>query len=162
MSEPVWLLWARGHIGLREIKGAPTAPVIAGWLKKLKAWWADDETPWCGVLVAAAMNSQSIPIPKAWFRAKEWATWGQRLMSPCVGCVAVFERTGGGHVAIVVGKDDSGRLLCLGGNQGDAVSIAPFDRTRVIAYRWPPGEPLPMTSALPLIASAAKSSTNEA
>lgn len=162
MSEPVWLTEARRHLGLREIKGAPTEPRIAGWLKKLGAWWGDDETPWCGTFVAAVMQAQSIPVPKAWYRAKGWVDWGRRLTTPTVGCVVVFERTGGGHVAIVVGCDQIGRLLCIGGNQGDAVSIAPFDRSRVIAYRWPPGEPLTGLATLPTFASSAKASSNEA
>ena len=57
------------------------------------------------------------------------------LQAPTVGCVVVFEREGGGHVGLVVGADTKGRLLVLGGNQGDAVSIAPFDRSRVDMMR---------------------------
>lgn len=158
---PIWLARAQSFVGLREYPGAPTQPVIAGWLKKLRAWWADDETPWCGTFVAAVMDSCNIPIPSAWYRARAWATWGRELSQPSAGCVVVFNRTGGGHVAIVVGRDDTGRLLCLGGNQGNAVSVAPFERARVLAYRWPPGEPLPAIAALPLIASNAESSSNE-
>jgi uncharacterized protein (TIGR02594 family) len=162
MSEPIWIAAARQHIGLREIPGAPTEPKIAGWLKKLGAWWADDSTPWCGTFVAAVMQSCSIPHAKAWYRAKAWLEWGQRVMYPALGAVVVFDRTGGGHVAIIVGQDNNGRLLCIGGNQGDAVSIAPFDRSRVLGYRWPPGEPLPVIATLPIFASTAKASSNEA
>jgi len=61
-----------------------------------------------------------------------------------------------------VGQDDKGRLLVLGGNQGNAVSIAPFDRSRVSGYRWPKAIPIPTMSDLPKLASAAASSTNEA
>jgi hypothetical protein len=37
-------------------------------------------------------------------------------------------RDGGGHIAIVVGRDQNGNLMCCGGNQSDAVTISAFDR----------------------------------
>lgn len=33
MTEPAWLRIAREDIGTREIRGAMTAPKIAGWLR---------------------------------------------------------------------------------------------------------------------------------
>jgi uncharacterized protein (TIGR02594 family) len=143
-TDPTWLAEARAHVGLREIPGAPTAPTIAAWLQRLGAWWRDDETPWCGVAVAAWMQGAGIgPLPKFWMRAKAWAEWGQRLSYPAHGCVVVFERLGGGHVGLVVGEDSAGNLLVLGGNQGDAVNVRAFPRGRVLAYRWPPGRDMP-------------------
>ena len=160
--EPIWLARARADIGLRELPGAPTAPKIRQWLETLRAWWRDDETPWCGVAVAAWMQQVSIGVPKHYYRAKAWAEWGYPV-APVVGCVVVFERQGGGHVRLLVGKDAAGRLMVLGGNQGNAVSIAPFERDRAIAYRWPSTELHALTAGpLPIIASSAASSTNEA
>lgn len=161
-AEPVWLAIARGDIGLRELPGAPTAPRIATWLKNLKAWWNDDETPWCGVAVAAWMQACDIALPKHWYRAKGWLEWGRELVTPAVGCVVVFERTGGGHVGLVVGISEVGYLMVLGGNQGDEVSIRAFDKSRVIGYRWPPSHPLPTDRTLPLLASNSGVSRNEA
>lgn len=148
MSAPAWLSAAREDVGLREVRGAPTAPKIAGWLKSLRAWWTDDETPWCGTACAAWMVAAGIQPPGAWYRAKAWADWGQPLARPVDGCVAVFARAGGGHVGLVVGETAGGRLLVLGGNQGDAVSVAAFPRERVVAYRWPPGRDLPASMQL--------------
>lgn len=162
MSEPVWLQIARQDLGLREIKGAPTAPKIAGWLASLGAWWRDDETPWCGTAVAAWMRASLVDVPKAWYRARAWLDWGSPVV-PCAGAVAVFERGGGGHVGIVVGRDRLGRLLVLGGNQGDAVSIAPFARERLLGCRWPLSQIASYRADnLPEVASSAPSSTNEA
>ncbi|MFZ5697782.1 MAG: TIGR02594 family protein [Pseudomonadota bacterium] len=161
MSEPLWLTFAHRYLGMKEIPGAPTAPFIAGFLKSLKAWWADDETPWCGTFVAACMQYASIEPPKAWYRAKAWLDWGQALDLPTAGCVVVFDRKGGGHVAILLGKDASGRLVCLGGNQGNAVSRAAFDRTRALGFRWPSGEK-PAVASLPLLAVSGPVSSNEA
>ncbi len=44
--EPKWLTRARAFLGLKEVPGKATAPLISKWLVMLKAWWADDETPW--------------------------------------------------------------------------------------------------------------------
>lgn len=162
MIEPRWLRTARDDVGLRELAGAPTAPKIGAWLQRLGAWWRDDETPWCGVAVAAWMRASDVPLPRHWYRAKGWLDWGLPV-PPTVGAVVVFERQGGGHVGLLLGKDESGRLLVLGGNQGNAVSIAPFDPSRAIGYRWPFGQVEGYTiGQLPVIASAAPSSSNEA
>jgi uncharacterized protein (TIGR02594 family) len=84
-----------------------------------------------------------LSIPKHWYRARAWASWGQHMTYPAHGCIVVFARKGGGHVGIVTGETTNGDLLVLGGNQGDAVNIRAFPRARVIAYRWPPGRELP-------------------
>lgn len=135
-GDPAWVEEARLHIGMREVPGAPTAPTIARWLQGLNAWWTDDETPWCGTFVAHCMRANGIAPPKAWYRAKAWADWGEPV-APCRGAVVVFERQGGGHVGLLVGKSIEGRIMVLGGNQGNAVNVMPFDLARVIAYRWP-------------------------
>jgi uncharacterized protein (TIGR02594 family) len=160
--EPHWLREARESIGLREVPGAATSPVIAGWLASLGAWWRDDATPWCGTAVAAWMQACGIARPKHWYRAKGWLDWGTPIAAPAVGAVVIFERQGGGHVGLVVGKDAAGRLLVLGGNQGDAVNVRAFDTARVIGYRWPADQiALLDRGALPVLASATVS-TSEA
>jgi len=160
--EPRWLTRARAFVGLKEVPGKATAPLISKWLVMLKAWWRDDETPWCGVFVAAIMRLEGIDPPQRWYRARAWLDFGDVLRDPVLGCVVVFERGGAGHVGFVVGNDEAGRLMVLGGNQGNAVSIAPFDRSRVLGYRWPAGLKA-MVGPLPFIASrGAKASHNEA
>lgn len=160
-SEPEWLRIARGHLGLAEIPGRETAPTIRRWLLDLKAWWSDDEAPWCGVALAAWMRAAGLTVPAAWYRAKSWASWGIPLGRPAPGAVVVFERSGGGHVGLIVGRDLRGRLLVLGGNQGNRVSIAPFDVSRVIAIRWPHSVPIP-TAQLAVLSDQQPSSTQEA
>lgn len=158
---PTWLAFALADIGLRELPGQPIAPRIAQWLQLLGAWWLDDETPWCGTACAAWMRAAGIRPPGAWYRARAWADWGVPLAGPAVGAVVVFARAGGGHVGLVSGVDTQGRVLVVGGNQGNAVCIAPFDPARVLAYRWPAGQPLP-TTAPTVSVSLAASSQNEA
>lgn len=162
MSEPDWLAVARRDIGQRETLAPNDSPWLRRMWAKLSGSWLLGQ-PWCGGAVASWMQSQGIKYPKDYYRAMSWLDWGIEIDRPEPGAVAVFRRQGGGHVALVVGQDQRGRILCLGGNQGDAVSIAPFDPSRVVGYRWPLEFPGSLNyRGLPVYASAAASSTNEA
>lgn len=133
---------AKKYLGLKEIPGPKHNNVILGWLTELGAWWKDDETPWCGVFVAECFRQCGSNLPKYWYRAKGWLDWGIALKEPIDGCVVILEREGGGHVFIFMGYDKKGNIVGIGGNQGNQVSIAAFDKTRVIGYRWPAKFPL--------------------
>ena len=164
---PSWMQIAKDCVGLKEIPGAKHNGVIQGWLAKLGAWWRDDETPWCGVFVDGIFRDLNLPTVKNGFRARAWLDWGTPIVKPTIGCVVVFnggaKRPGAGHVGFVAGADARGRLMVLGGNQGNAVTVAPFDRVRALGYRWPSVEPMPLQVSLPLLASNGKpSSENEA
>lgn len=156
-----WIEEATKHIGLTEIKGPKHNATIIAWLQRLNAWWFDDETPWCGVFVAQCIEAAGLPIPKYWMRAKDWLNWCVQINRPAYGCVVVFSREGGGHVGFVVGIDEQGRLMVLGGNQKGQVSVVPFDHDRVVGYRWPEGVLLDYTY-MPKYRGQAESSTNEA
>lgn len=158
--EPAWLSEARRWLGMKEIPGPKHNTTIQSWLKQLGAWWTDDETPWCGVFVAHCMRATGHKLPKHWYRAKGWLDWGTAIKKPVVGCVVVLEREGGGHVFIATAIDNKGRIVGIGGNQGNQVSIAAFDAHRIVGYRWPAEVPVGQT---PLsVASAAASNGNEA
>lgn len=163
MTEPTWLARARRDLGRRETLGPNDSPWLRQILASLSGSWLRGQ-PWCGGAVAWWMQSSGIAYPKAWYRARAWLDWGMPLDQPAVGSVVVFERAGGGHVGLTVGYDERGRLMVLGGNQGDAVSIAPFDLARVLGYRWPPDQWSSYQAApnLPLLASTAPTSRNEA
>lgn len=143
MSDPRWLTIARGYDGVREVVGPQHNSTIMGWLRKLKSWIKDDETPWCGTFVAAVMQEAGLPYPKEYYRAKSWADYGARLRSQVLapGAILVFQREGGGHVGFYVGEDASAYHV-LGGNQGNAVNVTRISKARCIASRWPRGEPV--------------------
>ncbi|MDB5687861.1 MAG: hypothetical protein JWR77_2450 [Rhizorhabdus sp.] len=140
-STLAWLAYALTLIGVREVPGPGNSTIITGWLKALKAWWADDATPWCGVFVAHVMQHAGKALPKAWYRAKAWLEWG-KFCPAAIGAVCVLDREGGGHVFIVT-KVSKSFVWGVGGNQGDKVCEAKFDRKRVLGFRWPADEPLP-------------------
>lgn len=165
MSGPQWLDLARRYIGLREIKGGMHHPRILGWWRDIGAsWYRDDETPWCGAFVGGVLVEAGFvpPAKGQGARAKAWLDYGKKLDRPAVGCLAIFARAGGGHVGFVVGRDQRGNLMVLGGNQGDAVNIKPFATARVLGYRWPSVWPAEHRFTLPLMTSDGRLSTNEA
>ncbi len=162
-----WVEVARQHVGKREIPGQKTAPFISRWLTNLGAWWSDDETPWCGAFVAGCLTDTGYPKPKNWFRALAYLDYGVACPTATYGCIAVFDggkkRPGAGHVGFAVGVDEQGRVMVLGGNQANAVTVAPFERSRLRGLRWPPGAAYPSSTTLPLLASNGKpASDNEA
>lgn len=148
MPEPLWLQYARRQIGIREIPGPRHEPRILAMIERAQAWLGinvnTDEVPWCGTFVADCMQAAGFKPPRGAIavRAKWWAKWGQdvgNVTRPPVGAIAVFGRRGGGHVGFVTGVYSNGDLNILGGNQGNAVNIRRFPRSRLVAFRWPTG-----------------------
>lgn len=141
--DPAWLTKARSYLGLKEIPGPTHNNKIIKWLNDLGAWWKDDETAWCGVFVAHCLQASGQPVPKLWFRAKEWSQYGSLLrpdrLSP--GAILVFGRQGGGHVGFYVGEDRL-HYHVLGGNQNNGVNVSRIFKSRLIASRWPKGVPV--------------------
>jgi len=161
MNDPAWLIEARRHIGTREIPGAKHEPKILAWWKAIKRGGIKtDEVPWCAAFVGGCLEAVGI-VSSRFESARSYLQWGIPITLPARGCIVVFSRKGGGPVGFLEGVDSSGRLMILGGNQGDAVSVAPFDRTRVVGYRWPAAVPV-RPGNIAVIESSEKSSENEA
>jgi len=160
-GEPVWMTIARKLIGQREIPGPKHNSWIASsWGRLGATWFNDDETPWCGLFAAHCLDAAGLAIPKPSLfpRAKAWLDWGKPC-APAPGAIAVFGRDGGGHVGFLAGEG-SGNYYVLGGNQSNAVSIAPIARNRALGYRWPASLPAP-SATLPSM-SGGTISRNEA
>lgn len=145
MLEPLWLTAARKELGTKEVQGPGDNPAIAKYWED--AGIADvamgqDEVPWCAAFVGA-MLARGTAEGSGKANARSYEKWGRALISPCLGCVVVISRppvTWQGHVAFYLGTDRAARRVrVIGGNQGDAVSIAEFSLDRVVAYRWPAG-----------------------
>jgi uncharacterized protein (TIGR02594 family) len=141
--EPVWMREARRLIGTREVLGPKSNPVIISWAKKLGGWIAgfykDDVTPWCGLfmgnIIATTLPHEQLPANP--LGALEWAKFGRALKTPALGAILVFERSGGGHVTLYAGENDT-HYRCLGGNQSDNVTDTDWiPKSRRVATRWP-------------------------
>ena len=164
LTELAWIAEARKHIGLREVKGSKHNPIILSWLKKLKAWWYEDESAWCATYVAHCLSEVGITVPKHWYRALDYLNYGTRLIRPAYGCVAVKQRKGGGHVCFVVGQTKEGKLVCLGGNQNDMVCFAIYDKEDFDAFMWygKTSNPIKERYNLPTLSNVSATAVTEA
>ncbi|AKP09958.1 TPA: TIGR02594 family protein [Neisseria gonorrhoeae] len=159
MKELKWIEEARKYLGAHEKVNGKSNPVLLAMLQEMgnfnqeqKAWWKETDTPWCGLFVGHCLGKAGRAVIRDWYRAKAWSMSGlTKLEAPAYGCIAVKPRRGGGHVFFVVGKDAEGRILGLGGNQGNMVSIIPFDPADIDGYFWPSkligGKPVPSSPA---------------
>jgi len=148
-NSPPWLVIAITYEGQREIKGPQTAPFIAKFLSKLKAWWRDDEAAWCGTFIAGTLEEcnekygTSLRWPTYWMRAMSYVSYGTRL-SPLEyrpGAICTKPRTGGGHVFYYLGENNT-HIYGLGGNTSDSVKRAWYPKNEIRSVVWPEGSPL--------------------
>lgn len=167
-ARPLWLQAAIGWIGTKEQPGSGDNKVILNWAKDqggdIAEEYTHDSIPWCALFANEVLHQVGLKgTGTLW--ALDFAKWGVNLAGPAVGAFAPMQRSGGGHIPIVVGRDQNGNLMCVGGNQSDAVNIKPFDPARVVAWRWPNGVPLPANvgmKLLPIVRSDGRLSLNEA
>lgn len=140
LPEPPWMKESRKFIGLQEIHGSKHNPAILRWWQLIRAPFTDDETPWCAGFVGGILESLGIKSTRS-AAARSYATFGKKLTRPAQGCIVTFwrgSRSGwSGHVAFLAGMTEAGDLWCVGGNQGDKVSIAKFSGERLLSFNWP-------------------------
>ncbi len=167
-QRPLWLVAALGWVGTREQPGSADNPTILKWAKgeggDIAKEYTHDSIPWCALFANAILQQVGLKgTGTLW--ALDFANWGQKLGGPTVGAFAPMRRDGGGHITIVVGKDQAGNIMCCGGNQSDAVTVTAFDPDRVVSWRWPADVTPPASvgfSTLSLVKSNGLVSTNEA
>lgn len=163
---PIWLSVGRAFMGLSEIPGPQSNPLILRWAKDIgaPAWYNNDSQAWCAVWAnrifmacQMAMSGKGYDL----LRARSFETWGQPMREPSLGAVLVFNRPEGAHVGFYLGERDDAYFV-LGGNQGNAVSETYIQKHRLSAIRWPAGVALPTTGPVVLIADGGPVSRNEA
>jgi uncharacterized protein (TIGR02594 family) len=133
-------------VGMREVPGSGSNPAILSILRLDQEWPEVDEVPWCSAFVNYVAWLLRLPRSKS-LRARSWLQVGvpTPLLAATVGFDVVILARGQqqagpevinapGHVGFYAGAE-SGHVLLLGGNQGDAVSIAPFDTNRLLGVR---------------------------
>lgn len=161
---PPWLVLAKAELGIREGKGAANnARVVKLFADAGFPGIKADSVAWCAAAVGAMLQRAGFK-PSGSLAARSYESWGVGLASPVLGCVATKKRGGSswqGHVGFVVGADKNSIIL-LGGNQGDAWSIASFKRSEFTSYRWPKGAPIPSDKTLPTSVAGAKANVSEA
>lgn len=139
MNQPAWLAAAWAEFGVREIQGSGNSETVLSYYKEAgHPTIQHDETAWCAAFAGAMLKRVDVAGTGS-LLARSYLGWGMPIETPKFGAIAVLERgsdPGAGHVGFVVGAAGK-RIFLLGGNQGDAVSVAAFDTSRVLGYRWP-------------------------
>ena len=132
---------AVAELGQKEITGPDDNPTIVKYAKEAGFNWVnDDETPWCSIFANwVAMKAGLQRSKKA--NARSWLLTALNVdTSPEPGDIVVFWRgspdSWEGHVAIFFGFSITGeRVYCLGGNQGNQVSVSAYSFDNVLGFR---------------------------
>lgn len=133
------LYQAATQLGIKEIIGQEDNPEVLKYFdicgfdgKKLK-----DETAWC----SAFMNWVAKTTESEWtgkLTARSWLNVGIEVQEPTTGDVVIFWRESPsswkGHVGIFL-REENGWIYTLGGNQGNAVSVKAYPKSRLLGYR---------------------------
>lgn len=138
---------AQRFIGIKETAGATSTPMVLAMLRLDASWVEDDQTAWCSAFVNFVCFILGVARSRS-LAARSWLLVGQSIPltdARVGGDVVVLSRGSGkqpgadvitapGHVGFYAGQDATNVLL-LAGNQGDAVSIAPFPKSRILGIR---------------------------
>lgn len=162
---PPWLATMRELTGTAEAPGAADNPDILRWpayigskypeMAAYAANYTHDSIPWCGLTVAYCMAKNGIkPVfgegdLNRFLWADAWSRWGKQLDRPILGCVMVFTRNGGGHVALYEGQTNT-HFIVRGGNQANAVNVLQIPKHQFTAAVWP--EIVPAAKPIPKVA----------
>lgn len=147
MSVTAYQLASR-YLGVAERPGAADMAFIVAWLQQCDPSVQHDEVAWCSAFVHHVAWLLDLPRSKS-LSARSWLTIGEpkTLAEAHVGFdVVILKRGSGpqpgpselhapGHVAWFGGLTDDGGIVCLGGNQSNAVSKAVFRPERLLGVR---------------------------
>ena len=135
-------------VGLSELPGVVHSPAIVAMLQLVDPGVHDDETPWCSAFANYVAWLCGLPRSNS-LAARSWLTVGVVVpleaarpgydvviltRGPNAAPSSVLQAPG--HVGLFVEwKPAQRQVLVVGGNQGNRVSMAAFDASRVLGVR---------------------------
>jgi uncharacterized protein (TIGR02594 family) len=150
MPQPRWLDFAWADLGVAEIAGTrDNSRVVRYYADVGHPEVSNDEVAWCAAFLGACLERAGVGSTRS-LLARSYLDWGVPIDEPRYGAIAVLSRGSDptlGHVGFLVGETGADVIL-LGGNQGDAVSVQAFPRSRLLGLRWPPASSV-TTSVIP-------------
>jgi uncharacterized protein (TIGR02594 family) len=131
---------AFNELGTEEMAGEEHNPEILKYANETNIKGiTSDEIAWCSNFVnwvawKAGLQFSAKP------NARSWLNVGAKVNSPEPGDIVVFWRENPeswkGHVGIFLGiSPDKKRVYCLGGNQGNRVSVSAYRLNTVLSYQ---------------------------
>jgi len=134
---------AERYLGIREVAGPEHHPLIqlGFWLCTTDGYGYEtpDEVPWCSAGLQVPFWQLGLPRSKS-ARARSWLDVGREIALDQAARgydVVVLSRGSNptaGHVGLYH-RHEGRTVTILGGNQGDAWSLADFPRDRIVAVR---------------------------
>lgn len=140
---------AQKFIGLKELPGDKHEPFVLGMLRLDAKWVTADEVAWCSAYVNFIAWLLGLPRSRS-LAARSWLQVGQEIHvteAKPGSDVVILKRGSGpqpgadvikapGHVGFFAGLSaDGAHVHVLGGNQGNAVSVARFPVTQLLGVR---------------------------
>lgn len=130
---------AFAEYGTREIPGNQSNPRIQEYIRSTdlaRYPYLPDETDWCACFVNWCIEKAGIASTNSAI-VSPWRNWGIRPSAIRRGAVITFRWDDGWeHVSFYLG-DIGNYVVCLGGNQSDAVWISVYHKKYVTAFRVP-------------------------
>ena len=137
MIGPAWMIAALSELGTAEVPGDGNNPRIVEYQRATTLHATDDATPWCAAFVSWCLQQGGVESTRSSL-ARSYMPWGVAC-GERYGAVVVLKRGEKplqGHVGFLVDATPS-TVWVLGGNQNDRVSLARFERARLLGMRWP-------------------------
>src|SRR3990172_7800048 len=135
---------AQRFIGVREIAGQASNPLILSMLKVDDDWPEGDEVPWCSAFINYICWLLRLPRSKS-LRARSWLDVGRMIslneLEPRYDIIILKrgQNPTSGHVGFYAGSSN-GFLVhdfipILGGNQSDSVKVSMFETKDILVAR---------------------------
>lgn len=132
---------AINELGQKEIAGPEHNETILNYAREAGFTWVnDDETPWCSIFINWVSKKAGLYSSNK-LNARSWLLVGKNVdLAPEPGDIVIFWRESPeswkGHVGIFFGFSiDGSRVYCLGGNQGNQVSVTAYPKENVLGFR---------------------------
>ncbi len=131
---------AFNELGTEEIIGNEHNPEILKYASETGiAGITTDEIPWCSTFINWVAWKAGLQQSKK-ANARSWLNVGIKTTSPEPGDIVVFWRESPqswkGHVGIFLGFSlNNKRVYCLGGNQGNRVSVSAYRANNVLSFQ---------------------------
>lgn len=147
MSRMPWMDRAMLELGagVREWKDGDNPRILwYGSFTRLKP--TTDEVPWCSNFVTAMLETAGCESTRS-AAARSYLNWGKACDGFPTGGIAVLGREdpknpNAGHVGFIAASTTD-KILLLGGNQQNRVSLDFRLKSEVLAVRWPHEYALP-------------------
>ena len=132
-----WLPIAFSQFGTREIPGSRHNPRIVEYLMSTdlaqKYPSLPDETDWCAGFVNWCIEKAGLPSTNSAL-VNPWRNWGRATTARRCAVTTFLWDDGWAHVSFYLGEVGN-YVICLGGNQSDAVWISVYHKKYVTSYR---------------------------